>query len=583
MNDPVAWENLSGEMVEELLAILISRERPNANHIRPASGDYGRDVEVKNDDGTIDVYQIKKFSANLSSGQKRQIEDSWNRFNEYLRQSGARISHWYLMMPLNPTPNNLEWFNSLTAESSIQATWLDKTYIRMLESKYPEVVDFYQNGGRERREEIIRDAFQTFSNTNEGSADAIVLKLQKLQTLLNKLDPHYNYDLHLVSAMGSGVPAVINPKAVCTTWEIEPDGTAIAIGIVPKYIGAPLLEPIKTTIHFDPQNEDQRGKVESFFTYGTALKDVPVRITGVSPQLAVLKDPLSAKAATATCTLWSIPKKEPVDLVLTCGTSSVRIHNEERTSGMRGGIHWSGKDASGLLSMDMFISPERGVQYTFTFHGEDLGGQAIDDVRYVSDFCKALQSNSTFSVETMDGDLIQTIDGTVNNFREAMNSPLLFKTTEILSELQHFTNSIIHLPHGIEQSEIRDWWMVLNVLKRPNVLIFIPWDEQRLTLKDDADMGEVDFPCGICGIHKLSAVIDDESIFFGYCQWWANAGSGEKSDKDCFVFKPDSSAGYNALMAVRHIVPSAEQRETSNELFIGPPIDFTQYRLNELI
>jgi hypothetical protein len=45
--DPIAWGNLSGEAVEDLLATLISRERPHVNHIRPSSGDHGRDLEVK--------------------------------------------------------------------------------------------------------------------------------------------------------------------------------------------------------------------------------------------------------------------------------------------------------------------------------------------------------------------------------------------------------------------------------------------------------------------------------------------------------------------------------------------------------
>ena len=66
MYDPIAWGNLSGEAVEDLLATLISRERPHVNHIRPSSGDHGRALDVQKDDGRIDVYQIQTFYRNLT-------------------------------------------------------------------------------------------------------------------------------------------------------------------------------------------------------------------------------------------------------------------------------------------------------------------------------------------------------------------------------------------------------------------------------------------------------------------------------------------------------------------------------------
>ena len=163
MYDPIAWGNLSGEAVEDLLATLISRERPHVNHIRPSSGDHGRDLEVKNEDGSIDVYQIKKFYSNLTKGRKRQIEASWDRLNEYIQDSGVRVAHWYLTMPLNPTPENLEWFHNLTTESPIECIWLDKTYIESLVAKYPEVIDFYLHGGRERLREMFSDVVQALS------------------------------------------------------------------------------------------------------------------------------------------------------------------------------------------------------------------------------------------------------------------------------------------------------------------------------------------------------------------------------------------------------------------------------------
>ena len=72
MVDPIPWGNLSGEDMETLLAVFICKQRPEANRVRPSSGDNGIDLQVKNGDGTYDVYQVKKFAHTLKTSQKSQ-------------------------------------------------------------------------------------------------------------------------------------------------------------------------------------------------------------------------------------------------------------------------------------------------------------------------------------------------------------------------------------------------------------------------------------------------------------------------------------------------------------------------------
>lgn len=76
MVDPIPWGNLSGEDMETLLAVFICKQRPEANRVRPSSGDNGIDLQVKNGDGTYDVYQVKKFAHTLKTSQKSQIKKS---------------------------------------------------------------------------------------------------------------------------------------------------------------------------------------------------------------------------------------------------------------------------------------------------------------------------------------------------------------------------------------------------------------------------------------------------------------------------------------------------------------------------
>ena len=73
MSGRIPWSTYSGEEVEKVLATYICLENRNAERIRPSQGDRGIDLIVRKQDGII-VYQIKKFSANLTLSRKRQIE-----------------------------------------------------------------------------------------------------------------------------------------------------------------------------------------------------------------------------------------------------------------------------------------------------------------------------------------------------------------------------------------------------------------------------------------------------------------------------------------------------------------------------
>lgn len=75
----IPWERISGDDVETIIAVYVCRENPDAVKVRPSRGDGGIDLLHKRDDDTYDVYQVKKFATNLSSGQKTQILNSWER------------------------------------------------------------------------------------------------------------------------------------------------------------------------------------------------------------------------------------------------------------------------------------------------------------------------------------------------------------------------------------------------------------------------------------------------------------------------------------------------------------------------
>src|SRR4030081_837324 len=104
----VEWSRQAPEDVELVVAILLCRENPSATRVRPSLGDGGIDVLVPVTGG-YDVYQVKYFSQALTSGQKRQIVNSFRRIVEYAPQHGLILKEWHLTVPLDPTNENREW------------------------------------------------------------------------------------------------------------------------------------------------------------------------------------------------------------------------------------------------------------------------------------------------------------------------------------------------------------------------------------------------------------------------------------------------------------------------------------------
>lgn len=120
---PIPWERYSGEVVEGILATYICRLHPHATRVRPSRGDRGIDLMEKNGDGTITVYQIKKFATNLEASHKRQIGKSLDALLRYLEESEYDLREWHLVLPLDPTIENLEWLKGLVPESRFDMVW----------------------------------------------------------------------------------------------------------------------------------------------------------------------------------------------------------------------------------------------------------------------------------------------------------------------------------------------------------------------------------------------------------------------------------------------------------------------------
>jgi hypothetical protein len=241
----VAWARLSGEEVEEVVAIFVCREHPRSNKVRPSRGDGGVDILVppKPGESFSTVYQIKSFSGpGLTSSQKRQISDSLTQVRHTQKD---QLERWNLVVPMDPTPEQVAWFGELTRDCPFECNWYGFTHLDSLAAKYDEVVDYYLRGGRaavEKRMHNLLDATRLVASSSMSAAESQTGLVSVLKTI-NATDPHFSFEFSVST---------------------DPEGFSATDGYVAKFVFTPDRENFVTVV--------MRAK------YDEALNDRPIPI-----------------------------------------------------------------------------------------------------------------------------------------------------------------------------------------------------------------------------------------------------------------------------------------------------------------
>jgi hypothetical protein len=131
MSTRVAWATLQPAETEHVVSVMLCREDPSAMRIRPSRGDGGIDVITVNATGWV-VDQIKYFSASLTSSQRTQVRESFERLRTYAASEGARIAEWHLVAPVDPTNEERRWFDELTSDVGYPCEWRGRVAFLLL-------------------------------------------------------------------------------------------------------------------------------------------------------------------------------------------------------------------------------------------------------------------------------------------------------------------------------------------------------------------------------------------------------------------------------------------------------------------
>lgn len=130
----VYWERLDPDTIEKLIAVLLSLDNPDVQRIDGRGGDGGRDAQFRRDEG-VDFYEIKFFAdrVDVRRNRRAQVERSLARAAE------RRPLSWTLVLPLDPTDNEEEWFDGLRGRYDFPLHWRGLTWLSVQLARHPEV------------------------------------------------------------------------------------------------------------------------------------------------------------------------------------------------------------------------------------------------------------------------------------------------------------------------------------------------------------------------------------------------------------------------------------------------------------
>lgn len=555
----IPWVRYSGEDVESVLATFISLEERDAIKIRPSRGDGGIDLIVYLNAETVDVYQIKKFAENLKSSQKAQIENSWQELSTTTAELHVKINSWHLVMPLDPTNENLKWAKDLVEPSGTELIWDGLSRVDGWASKHPEVIDYYFSNGKE---EVSEYAARLLSMANlPDCSDPVILenRLRDLCSHLDKLDPYYAYSVHVLSEYDkrddfcASVPGVVMSQILVT-----PGAGRIAIDVIEKTPIASMLHPFTFSVKIIAGTDDEKEQAQNFIEYGMPFTALPAEVIDQDYQLPVGRPgDGTRKGVIKTLDLKTTTCIRSASLFWE-GCGELHLVVEKVTHGTKGAF-FSAHDTT----------------ETFRLNFKLIGSQSGGIINYEFSFNKLLNKRSRdvartyrFLSEAKDEKVELRIDGTSALFfqlglRDDVVATVnaIYSLAVALETVNKDADSEILFPdfYKITKGEVANLKDVARLLNGETIVY--SWESHWFILNGN-DVHNLECPSLILWIKPLIVKLADKNAFCGFVQTTLVVGSAEystdhKNDSERkVVFSPDDQYGNKAM---RVMVPRNEE------------------------
>ena len=345
---PIRWEDLGHEKYEEMVSVLLSRLYLNARRIDGKGGDGGRDVQIADarDGSIIHAFELKSFTRRVDRSRRPQIERSLERVAE------LNPAKWTLVVPIDPNPAELKWFDGLRGKYGFPLDWCGKTWLDEKMAACPEIQRYFLEGAKDEVYELLRE----LGNEKEkarivdvaGAVARMGTLMETLHQRLNEIDPHYRY---VMGMMGPGA-TLLSSNALLAVRLGD-----LRVEVFPRYRDATKDRPI--TMNWTVALGAEDAEIREALEYGKGVT-LPSRVlTGLTMDAP---GGLGGDLDVGELSLWPVDTEldervtlsldimDGDDLLISCPLDFTK-----RTSGPSGSI-CSGTDSSGWLELDLKVN-----------------------------------------------------------------------------------------------------------------------------------------------------------------------------------------------------------------------------------
>lgn len=487
----VEWAALEGGEAETVISNLLYNKYGRAVRVRPAQGDYGIDVLIPSTPAPEpwDIYQIKKFATNLEPGHKTQIEKSFSRLLLGIVRRGFKISNWYLVMPLDPTPDNLTWFadlpekaiklakkaktNPMTAtEEGAARVWLETpghqiewkglVFCEPLAAEFPYVVDHYLHGGAERLRAAVDSvasllradmgAKASIASKGEGSTALmdpvdIVEHLTTLDSVLNT-DPHYTYG----HSIGPNEPVILpETNLVAATVRGLPNDRWLTFKIYQRSAQSLDERPITidATFQFD-EDSPEKEALDLWKKFGKPFEakaivtiDLPGGL-GTDVEDALVKVPPPEGMSQFENRMRVV---DPAGAVL----GELSFAAQSTVGQDKTGAWTSSADPSGTITSEGYFDLAADAKQNISFTVQPLAGRPVADTAPAVRFASNLHAPNTLQISGPVGPF-HSFTALANP--EPLVDPLVDRLVQALAVIQTRTAATLDIPDASKMTGI---------------------------------------------------------------------------------------------------------------------------------
>lgn len=449
---------------------------------------------------------------------------SWTRLRSDPRWAALNLEEWHLVTPWDPTPEADAWFQGLP-DCSCTVYWHGLTYVDNLAAKYPEVIDYYLEGGKTCIEDAYQAVVALLSPADAGTALDIPNVSSRLAKALATLKgPHYRYELRF----GEGeLPGLVGRPNLMMTW-IQSDGlgkTWQAVDVIARCAASPTERPIVISGTVSAEKDsDLATAIQDFRDFGTPLATPLGAFAGTIDAPGGLGGPLR-DAGLRVIPLDDDLGEDP-DLILEirspdgetiAQTEVTRIERSEGSKGLRVVL----RQKNGVFTIeDRYVSLEEGSRQ---LRFDDYANQPAHTVRDALVFISSTAPPNIVTVRrkgapargastdpnwgfTLPSEILENLDGDRT-------------VVDALAVLQQYTGTIVRVSDWAEttMAQVAEWRRAGLILEGSEVIATYP-EGHALGIEIET---KLEYIPGLLAVDvPLDVSVGDQKIHFGTMLMW---------------------------------------------------------------